>query len=663
MSRIRATTLVTTSALLLAGTRWLFPERAMTYEGPRAILDAAFALGLLGLILLLAGSLGWKVLRWLRLEDLTRLEQIAFSLPLGLGILAYGILALGLLGLLRPWAIHLWVGFVSVWTWQEWSEIASRLPRWLARQSRGLGELGWGAKAVLVAAGLLLASSLLHALIPPSDYDGLMYHLHGPQLFLQAGRIYLLPDTWQANGPSTIEMLNALGLAWGSDTFAKLLHVAFGTFLVLATFAFGRRFVGRTQAWIAVALLLGIPILPLWASMANTDLGWALYEFLALYALLLWQARHQRRWLALAGLMIGWALGSKYLALGGFGILGLWLLLQDRQAGWRAMLADVALFALAALPIALPWYAKNWLLSGNPIYPLIFGGVGWDVERTNQLMEYLHSFGVGRGFVDLLLLPWNLYAQNTKFGTLGAAFEIPGLLLPLAILYPIRPRDRAMDSVACITGLHFIFWAAGSQQTRFLLPIFPTLALLAAGVLGYLSNRLKSRWRGSTFVAFSLVGATMLASLLFQVVLFSTLPPTDVLLGRESKDTFLRQRVTNYAALQFVQRNLSPGDRVMMMWDGQGYYCDSRCLPDADQSNWTRLVHSTPDLTGLSAQLKARGVTHLLLNRQDANFMLHHEITGRHDQALELFLHEFLPSCAQEIYRDELMLLARITCR
>ena len=90
MKRLQSVIVVGVLVILLGGTRWLFPERSMTYTGPRAILDAAFALGLLGLVLLLSSGLGWKVVRRLRLRELTTSEEVLFALPLGLGILGYG---------------------------------------------------------------------------------------------------------------------------------------------------------------------------------------------------------------------------------------------------------------------------------------------------------------------------------------------------------------------------------------------------------------------------------------------------------------------------------------------------------------------------------------------------------------------------------------------
>lgn len=662
MAQIRSVLFVVILALLLIAVRWLLPGLPANYAGPLAIVEPVFALGLLALLLLLAGSLGWKALHWLALTNLSGLEQAVMTLPLGLGMVAYGVLALGLAGFLRPVAIFIWLLAVGVWTHKEWSTLVSGLPRWVSGQLGTLRKLGCGERAVLAVAALLLIATLLHALTPPWDYDGLMYHLTGPQLFLQAGRILLLPDLWQANGPLTTEMLFTIGLAWGSDILAKLIHLTYGIWLMLATFAFGQRFQGQKEGWTAIALMFGVPLLPMVSSEAYVDVTWALYEFLSLYAISCWQEKRDRRWLLAAGLMMGAALGSKYLALGGLGVLGLWVLWQERRAGGREALASVMLLGLPAILVAFPWYAKNWFLSGNPFYPFILGGTGWTSDRLGQLMEYLNSFGVGRSLSDYLLLPWNLYTQNKRFGTINAAFDIPGLLFPLATLYVLRPRDRIMNSIACLSAMRFLVWAVGSQQTRFLLPIFPPLALLGASVLVWAGPRLRNRWQASRPLLLLLTGSPILFTLFLQAAFCFVLPPTSVLLGLESRDDFLHLRVVNHSAVRFVQANLSDKERVMMMWDGRAYYCDARCLPDADQSNWTRLVNSESNPVSVAAHLRSAGITHLLLNEQDAEFFLGHDPAGRHRQALEFFLQAFRPACTEELYRDDIMTLVRVTC-
>lgn len=647
---------------LFWGLRCLFPERSMEYVGPRALLDAGFALGLLGMVLLVAGGLGRKVQRWLGLEGVTRLERAVFGLPIGLGILAYGVLVLGLVGLLWTWTILLWLVLVGVWTWREWPPIARGPWKCLSMCRREWRRVGGGEKSLLIIGGMTLFLTILQALTPPWDTDGLMYHLQGPRLFLQAGRILLLPDNWQANGPFTTEMLFTLGLAFGSDTFARLIHLTCAVLLVLGTFALGRRILGKAGGWGAAAILIGIPILPFWAGLAYADMAWALYEFLGLYALILWQESNQRCWLTLSGALTGLALGSKYLALGGALVFGLWVLWRSRARGWRAVLSHGISFGGLALLVGSPWYIKNWLWAGNPVYPIFFGGTGWTMERVYWHTLYHRSFGAGHSFVDYLLLPWNLYAQYERFGTFGGSIEAPSLLFPLALLYPLARRSRTMGSLAWITLLRFVTWSLGSQQARHLLPVFPVLSLLTNNVLISLMTRPALR-RWGRVLAMGLMGGMVVATLLYSILFFVDVQPVGAILGVESKDAFLRRTVGDYAALRFVQDHLSPQARVLMMWDARGYYCDDRCMPDAEHSQWTRLASSAADSSSVATRLRAMGVTHLLFSMDDADFVLQHDPTGQHRRAVEFFIREFGQFCVKEVYRDEKAHLFELTCR
>jgi hypothetical protein len=650
-----------TLALLLGLIRWYFPERSLMLTGPRALLDAGFALGLLGAVLLLTGGLGSKALQWLKVDGLTGCERILFGLPIGLGILAYGVLALGLAGLLRSWTVLIWLVALSLWTWREWSEIVIRTIGWLRGSRRNWIGLAPVQKALLFLGGLILFLSLFQALVPPWEYDALMYHLQGPRQFLDAGRILLLPDNWPANYPATVEMLFTLGLAFGSDTFAKLMHLTYAILLILATFAFGRRYLNSAKAWLAAAILLGIPILPLWASLAYADMAWALCQFLGLYALVLWTQSGRRQWLVLSGLTTGLAIGSKYLALGGAVVLGLWVLWHGRTQGWRTVLANAALFGATALLVGSPWYIKNWTWGGNPVFPLFFGGREWTMDRLEWVNVYHSGFGTGRNFLDYLLLPWNLYAHHERFGTVAGSIELPSLFFPVALVYPWTLRSKVMNSVASVTLLWFMVWAAGVQQIRHLLPLFPGLGLLASAVLMDLADRpVLQRWGRPLVVG--LTGGMIVTTLLYSLLFFAAVQPWRVAWGLESKDDFLRRRVNDYAALQFVRANLKPQARVLMLWDAQGYYCDERCLPDTEHSQWTRLVETQPDVTSLAARLRDLGVTHLLFSTSDADFILQHDPTGQNLYAADFFLHQFRPSCTREVYRDHWTSLFELTC-
>jgi hypothetical protein len=158
-----------------------------------------------------------------------------------------------------------------------------------------------------------------------------------------------------------------------------------------------------------------------------------------------------------------------------------------------------------------------------------------------------------------------------------------------------------------------------------------------------------------------MAGGMLVATLVYSLIIAADVQPWRAA-GMESKDCFLRRRVNDYSALAFVQTSLARQARVLMLWDAQGYYCDERCIPDAEHSRWTRLVEeASPEVESVAARLKAMGVTHLF-TVSDADFILQHDLTGQHRRAADFFLREFRPACAQEVYRDRWATLYQLTC-
>jgi hypothetical protein len=643
------------------GLHLLIGERPIGDIGPRALLDTAFALALAAVVLLIAVGLGQRILR-LNAAGWSLLDRTVWAAPIGLGFLAYGVLALGLIGWLQPGTLGLWLVIAGGWTRREWLSWLGEVRPALSRVPLAWCSSSRARRLFVLAAVLIFALALLQALTPPYDYDGLMYHLQGPRLFLQASRITVLPDNWQANGPATLDTLFILGLAFGSDTFAKLMHLTCGILLVLGVFGFGQRYIRPNGGWFAAAILLSIPIFSMWASWAYADMAWALFEFLGLYALIVWRDQRQRRWLFIGGAFLGLALGSKYLALGTTALLGLWVIWHSRRDGAKALLLNGARFGGTAVLVGSPWYLKNWLLAGNPLYPFIFGGVGWDRMRLDWLLAFLYSFGNGHMLADYVRLPWDLYMQRANFTGFMGGIEWPSLLFPFAALYVFMRHNIQLNTVSTVVVFQLILWAVGSHQTRFLLPVFPGLSLLAAAVLmRLLATRYVRRWAQVLMIGFgaAFVGSTLLIVLLF----FLSSRPWLVISGAESRDAFLRRMSGSYATLQFIQHQLDPQVRVLLMWDGRGYYCDARCLPDTAQSQWTQLVEAVADPAELAALLRGRGITQLLYSPGDAQYIAQRDQTGRHQHAIDFFQQQFRPACTRVLYEDEFSKLYELTCR
>jgi len=626
--------------------------------------------------LLLSLGIGQIIARILRIPTV-RGDFNNIVLAVGLGSIAWMTFILGITIGLNNWVFIGMAMVFGIITWNEAKNFISRCFRTRERHHLSFYLLA-EEKIVLVLASILIGMIVIQALTPPWDYDGLMYHLQGPHLFLLAGRVAPLPENWLTFYPFLVEMLFSIGLSFGSDTFAKLINVVFTVQLVIATYWAAARFIGRKYAWLAAAILIGIPIFPIWASFAYSDMAWALYEFLAVYVVLIWDEQrfgfgdhnddsdrrnHSPDWriLVLAGCLMGFALGTKYMALGGAAVLGFLIFWQRRMEGWRSATRNVIIFCLTTFVVASPWYLKNYFWTGNPIYPFFFSPGGDVGERVMLWTEYMNGFGAPRTLLGYLSLPVIIYTQHYRFGTFLGSIEIPSILFPLAFFYPLTRRTAVLNALAIWSLMRFGVWMVGAQQTRFLLPLFPALSILAAYVLVNLVARLNGV-AGRVLVrglGFGVLAIALVYSLLF----FMDVRPLKVLIGKETRQDFLRRQLQVYPFQEYIQTNLSVEDSVWMLWDGRGYYCDDRCVPDIDQSQWTQIAMQSWDVEQVADELNNRGATHLLISKQDANFIARFDDSGLQVKAQFFLEKEFLPECSRTLVKNEYYNLVELTCR
>ncbi len=643
------------------GFLWLriqVPVRDLQTTGSAALLDMAFMLMLWILVLVLCFSLGMLLLRIVRLEGMGDLEMGVFAFALGFGAIAYWILLLGLIQFLSVLTLTVSLIVAAVLVAPEATHCIKRLgalPGICRKSWRETSKIG----KVVVSICLLIAGlSLFNALTPAWDYDGLMYHLVGPKLFLEAGKIIPFPDNWYVNGPLTIEMVFSLGLVNGDDVFPKLIHFSLGVIYILASYVLARRILNRQGAWLSLALLLGIPTLPILAGFAYIDLGWATFEVLAVLAFMAWMQHEDRRWLLMSGLMCGLAMGSKYLGLMGFGLLGLILVAIGLRTNLRTLFSKALWFGIPAVLVASPWYMKNVIWFGNPVFPLYFGGPGWPEARLNLYEAYLQAFGHGRSFLDTILLPIYLFIHNTQFGAVMNRIEIPNPLFLMVFFYPFLRKNRFLTTLGVISAGRFVLWAIGSQQTRFLLPIFPLLSILSVHVL----QDLFSRRERFNYIPGVLCATLMGITLYYQIVYTSVTQPLGVLLGDESKETYLLRMVNTHTGIAYARDYLPADERVLMLGDGRGYYCLPQCIPDPDHFRWAGEITALDSYEDLGAWFIKKDVHYLSISREDLDFLLQHDPHGVMEQTVVWLSMWRDDGCMEEVFNSEWISIYEIKC-
>src|SRR6266481_3620455 len=325
---------------------------------------------------------------------------------------------------------------------------------------------GWGALS-LVITGQILA--LVAALAPPTAKDTLLYHYALPKAWIAAGRAIEIPYNIAGYYPLGVEMHAVWAMLLGAPLGARVAEAAagatlflFAPLLVMTVYGWARER-GADRVWAATAALViaWIPSAYEVAASAYVDLALAGYTALAVRAFGRWWVSGQPRQLAWVAAGVGGALSIKLSAaflLLPLALLGLLHALgtgsQDREPARpsTALTAAGVLGALAlGVTLAAPWYVRNWIRTGSPLFPFYLEiwpakAPGWDLERS-RLYETLFSlYGDISGPLDYLWSPIRLAVaaqpDQPAFydGVLGIAF-IFALPVPARVVLGGESRE------------------------------------------------------------------------------------------------------------------------------------------------------------------------------------------------------------------------------
>lgn len=604
-------------------------QKPFTASTGAALAGTTWNLLAVGLLFGIATALGRRVLRAVRLAIETRLERVLFAAGIGLGIISLLVLAIGLAGLLyRSVLLPLFLAgtlYLVIETFLILRRGAlrdrvtwPRPPLWL-----------------LIYAGLMVLMTLLVALSPPLGWDSLFYHLTGPKLVLEAGRIMPGIDVPHFNFPGFSEMLFTLLLAIAGDGATAPLHLGYGILTGAAVYALTRRWFGQSAAWMSLAVWVSMPMVFVLAGWAYNDLALVFYQTLALIAVLQWRDRRETKWLTLAGIALGLEMGLKYVSAMSalaIGILVLWQLMRGRVR-FRTAIRSLITFALPALLIASPWYLKSLAFTGNLFYPFLFGGRFWDAFRAGWYGR--PGTGLGWDIGQLLMLPWTAVVgirdANFYDGQMGPVFLT---MLPVVMLYPIYSRlsrQRLLPAfgpllwVAAFLGAS---WTAGVINSR---PLFQSRLLLpcltaVTPLIGFLILEMERFSRRSLslrrLVTWSLILVLGLNSVTWMGRL-AAVNPLPVLVGAESRQAFLERNLGLHAiAMEELNRRLPAASKTLFLWEPRSYYCDRDVQPDSILDTWAHLVYLYGDADAIAAALRDQGFTHIMLHRHGMDFII-----------------------------------------
>lgn len=484
-----------------------------------------------------------------------------------------------------------------------------------------------------VAAGIGLLLAILMGLAPPiEDFDALFYHLTVPTLWLRESGLSLvnMPHYWY---PQIVEGIFVWPLTFGVDTATHILHLVWLILTICLLWYWARQLWGISTAWNGLVLLLSMPSLLWLASWAYTDYALTFASLSTMYTLWKWKISQNQRWLIVSGLLASLAVSVKYT---GFIVpVTSILLLFWWGKGFQQKIKAGLLFGTICTLVASPWYIRNWVWMGNPIYPFIFGGRYWD----SFLADAYSAFGTGIGFdlVKLLTLPLSatlgIYDANYFDGRIGPFFLI---ISPLALSTIWKSRRQpygqmlALQTIGGLGAVGITVWLVGVIcsaplfQTRLLFPVLIPLAIPVALGLEDVQQWDLPRLKVSFIFRFVLMLVVVFN--LFNFGLQVTVRnPLAAVLGMTSRQVYIEKRLPGYAAAVSLVNAVPAGAKIYALFEPRTYGMIADIQPDSINTNFAHDVwlYSTPEI--IVAAWKRAGYTHVLLSKTGAEFMFQTE--------------------------------------
>jgi len=258
----------------------------------------------------------------------------------------------------------------------------------------------------------------------------------------------------------------------------------------------------------------------------------------------------------------------------------------------------IAAGPVVAFLVIVPHLVRNAVQTENPVYPL-FTSV-FNPGTRDYLGDVNLLYGTGRGVLDLLTAPWNMFVVPMHHFD-GMIFGAPFVLAfaPLILLAPRRLGPWL--PILSFAAVYYVIWFfLLSQHVRFLLPIMPILATAAAAgaALAWAATG-GSRVLRAGLVA---VAAILAVNQSMFVGIYSALR-LPVVFGLMDVATYLRTpnlTTSFYDSCSYIRDNLGPGERYYANIIFPSYYCPQ--LPMTyihfrDEAEWWLRSESPPSMT------------------------------------------------------------------
>jgi len=469
---------------------------------------------------------------------------------------------------------------------------------------------------IVIAFVLILTAVAADArIVGYENNDAIAYHFLGPKVWLRHGTVRPLLDTAYTAFPATMEMLYGALMVVGGPLGPGFSAVLTLTLFFCVVFSLSGR-VGLDQdgAWWCVALVAIMPSVYVGGHSGYLDVFFASIVLAA--ARVGFDAERPAEY-AVFGLFCGVAMATKYTGLLAVSALVLCAIVAKPKAtpsSWSSVLRGAAISVAIASLLAAPYYVRNWIVLGCPIYPPPPGLSNFchTPYLSAEAIQEFHSYirrrgeGLGHGLRAYLMLPFNITyhiigAFHGRAGGIGLAPLALGFLGSVAAW-----RDAFSRRLALLGWFLLTLWFFTQQESRFLIHGYAI-----GGIFAVLGWRYAVRTAGRS--ARLLSGAVVALSVLYGCYGIVSARQDDLhaVVSRSFAQEYRQEWTPYYDSFRYLNRE--PAVRKVLILDPTvpPYYSDNDYLEPF--GFWgERALPGVEKPEAILKRLHEFGITHVL---------------------------------------------------
>jgi hypothetical protein len=438
---------------------------------------------------------------------------------------------------------------------------------------------------------LVFLFPLIYALLPPSFYDTLAYHLGIPNLFLQNTGFIGTPQLFYANTFIYYE-ISLLPAVFAGDLVPRLFHFFMGVIFILLALDFAADYFKITKRTILLLTIISMPMMVFLLTTVKNDLPGGLLILLGVGCFL-----NNEKYLS--ALFWGFSFGVKYTNIIPLILFLILYFIKEK----RIPIKQMVIFGLIIVGILLPLLAKNYTYTGNPLFPFFYGYFDnklpyWDATRFTLLEQDAKKLFYS--FTDVIKFPYTL-----SFSELGSG----GIVGPLFLMFlPFLLVKKEKRLFLLIFSLLILLVGANFKLSiRVWTIAFIFLSIYVVIAYEFLTFQIMK------YMFFIIIGLNVVTAFALQEYLYRSF---NFFSGQQGIEEYKAFTFPTYKAIAYVNKNTPENSRVLVVGEAKSYYLKRPYDVSSgyDFSILKRYLGKSSNVNKFITTLKADGIDFIIFN-------------------------------------------------